>query len=251
MSEDSPLVYLVLGAEGAGRREVVADLIAGGLEPADGAVIFGSEHEAREGEVVWRWNDDDQLEASWPPASRVGFFIADGRSDPVDLVEAFKGWAKRAGVEVARVICVVHCRLLKTHAPVTHWYDACIHFSDIVLLNRREDVENKWLSDYQTRFAKRCLPCLVEVVKKGRVRNPALVLDLQARRLSHWFDADEDEDWKSYVMDPDTVLIEEDEDSAAADDDEGEGEKDEYLARHPGGGRKKVLPDIRDYLGGV
>lgn len=249
MSEDSPLVYLVLGAEGAGRREVVADLIAGGLDASAGALVFGSEGECREDETAWRWNDDDQIEASWPPGSRVGFFIADGRSDPVDLVEAFKGWAQQAGVEVARVICVVHCQLLKEHAPVVHWYDACIHFSDIVLLNRRDGVENKWMSDYQARFAKRYLPCLVEVVKKGRVKNPALVLDLQVRRLSHWFDADENEDWKSYVTDPDTIIMEEDEDSAA-DDDEAEGEEDEYLARHPGGGRKKVLPDIRDYLGG-
>lgn len=249
MSETKPLVYLVLGAVDSGRRGIVKDLIAGGLDASVNSVIFGSADEATESEVSWTWGDDDTLQADWPAEATAGFFLADGRSDPVDLIEAFKPWAHRVGVEVARVICVVHCRLLKEHPPTMHWYDACIHFSDIVLLNRREGLENKWTSDYQARFAKLFLPCLVEVVKKGRVKNPALVLDRLTRRLSHWFDTDEDEDWKSYVTDPDTIIMDEDED-ATGDEEESDAEEDEYLARHPGGGRKKVLPDIRDYLSG-
>ena len=31
MSSEKPLVYLILGAAGSGRREIVADLIDGGL----------------------------------------------------------------------------------------------------------------------------------------------------------------------------------------------------------------------------
>lgn len=245
MNAGKPLVYLVLGAAGSGRREVVQDLIAAGLDDTTRAVVFGSESERSGSEIPWRWTDDDRLEAAWPADAEAGFFIADGRSDPIDLIEAFKGWSQHAGVEIARVICVVHCRLLKEQPPLVHWYDACIHFSDIVLLNRREGVENKWMSDYQARFAKLCLPCLVDLVRKGCVKNPALVLDLQTRRLSHWFDADEGEDWKSFVTDPDTVIIDEGAGEEEEDEDE---EEDEYLARHPGGGRKKVLPDIRDYL---
>jgi len=249
MSDEKPLVYLVLGAIGSGRREVVADLIASGLDAADTPVVLTAESEGGTDETTWRWNDDGEIESAWPATARVGFFIADGRGNPVDQVEAFKTWIAGVGVELARVICVVHCRLLHANPPLLHWYNACIHFTDIVLLNQRDGVENKWMSDYQLSFGKRHLPCLVDLVKKGRVKNPALVLDLQARRWSHWFDEEDEDDWKSYVSDPDTIMIDED-DVGATEQDE-EQEEDEYLTRHLGGGRKKIIPDIRDYLGEV
>jgi hypothetical protein len=248
MSETQPLVYLVLGAFGSGRRAIVADLMAGGLDAGtDVPVVFTAATEAQGEGLTWDWTDDGEIAASWPAESKVGFFLADGRADPTDQIEAFKGWMVAQGVELARVICVVHCRLLQDNPPLMHWYDACIHFSDIVLLAQRDGVANKWISDYQARFTKRCLPCLVELVKKDRVKNPALVLDLQVRRMSHWFDEDEDDAWKSYATDPDTIII--DEDGGDAGDDEAETEiEDEYLARHSGGSRQKVIPDIREYL---
>lgn len=246
MSDEPPIVYLVLGAVGSGRRDVVQDLIAGGLGEDERSVVFGAESEVTATETVWRWDDDGEMSAAWPADAGVGFFILDGRANPVDQIEAFKAWLQRTGVELARVICVVHCRMLEQHPPLLHWYDACIHFSDIALLNRREDVANKWLSEYMVRFAKRHIPCLVDMVKKGRIKNPALVLDLQTRRLSHWFDAEADADWKSFVTDAETLII----DEAEGDDaeDEVDGDEDEYLARHLSGARKKVLPNIEDYL---
>ena len=33
-------------------------------------------------------------------------------------------------------------------AALLAWYDACVHFSDVVLLQRREGVANKWVSDF-------------------------------------------------------------------------------------------------------
>ena len=83
-------------------------------------------------------------------------------------------------------------------------------------------------------------------MKKGRVKNPGLVLDQQTRRLSHWFDEDETDDWKKFVAEAEDVVIE---DEAADDPDEQNNEEeDEYLARYPGGGRKKVIPNIAEYL---
>lgn len=246
MSE-AKLVYLVLGGIGSGRREVVADLVATGLDESDRAVIFTAASEAPDDGLTWHWDDQGEIQAAWPAGANLGFFVADGYGDPVDQIEAFKGWLVRAEVGLARVICVVHCQLLEANPPLMHWYDACIHFSDIVLLSQRDGVNNKWMSDYQARFVKRCLPCLVEMVRKGRVKNPALVLDLQPRRMSHWFEDDDEEDaWKSYATDPDTMIIDDEEGDEPAEEEVEE--EDEYLARHLGGGRKKVLPDIRDYL---
>jgi hypothetical protein len=51
--------------------------------------------------------------------------------------------------------------------------------------DRREGVANKWLSDFRAHFDGQFYPCLFELVKGGRVKNPALVLDPLARRMSH------------------------------------------------------------------
>lgn len=251
MSEEKPLVYLILGAAGAGCQEIVADVIDGGMDKDAAPVVFVAESETETSPdglepETWKWNDVGEIDATWPAGVPVGFFVSDGRGNPVDQVEAFKPWMASQGVELARVICVIHCNLIAAQAPLMVWYDACIHFSDIALLNRRENVENKWLSDYQSRFAKRHIPCLVEMMKKGRVKNPGLVLDQQARRLSHWFDEPESDDWKTLVAAMEDVIIE---DEAADDpDEEASEEEDEYLARHPGGDRKKVIPKISEYL---
>ena len=251
MSDDKPLIYVVSGAAGSGRREIIADLIDGGAEKIEAPAILTAETEAVVDEPgsassTWRWNQAGEIEATWPAGAKIGFFLMDGRSNPVDQFEALKPWMAAQGLELARVICVIHCSLLEAHEPMLQWYDAAVHFSDIALLNRREGVANKWLSDYRARFEKRHIPCLVDLVKKGRVKNPALVLDLQTRRLSHWFDEEDVDDWRAFVADAEDVIIE---DEAGEDvDDEDDDAEDEYLARYSGGGRRKVIPDINDYL---
>lgn len=196
----------------------------------------------------WAWTADGGIDAHLPEGAGSVFFIADGRGDPVDQVEALKPWLAAQGAELVRVVCVVHAALAAAESAVVAWYDACIHFSDIVLLNRRDGVPNKWMSDYQTRFAKNYLPCHVEMIKKGRVANPALVLDEQVRRMSHWFDAaDDDGGWQAFVDSAEDVIIEDEVEPAAEGEDEGE-EVDEYLARNLGGTRLKKIPNIADYL---
>ncbi|WP_221029576.1 hypothetical protein [Actomonas aquatica] len=260
---DKPLVYLVLGAPGSGRREIVADLIESGVSADDVPVVFTAAAEAERGiettmprgEVAtWLWEEHEDfaptMAAVWPEAATVGFFIVDGLRNPVDQIEAFKPWLAGQGLELARVVCVFHCALVAEHERLRAWYDACVHFSDIVLLNRREGVENKWISELRTRFSKSYLPCLVEMVKKGRVANPALVLDLQVRRYSHWFDADENP-WSGLVDDDTEIIIEDEEDPkgrGSADEELDFDEEDTYLARHPSGLRKKDIPDIAKIL---
>ena len=155
----------------------------------------------------------------------------------MDQVEAFKSWLEAAGGGLARVICVVHCRLAAEHKELLEWYDACVHFADVVLLNRREDVPNKWLAGFPARYTARFYPCVIEPVKSGRVNNPALILEPQARRMSHYFDdelnwevsggGDEDERPDEIVAAP---------------------EEDPWLQRRAGGRRVKELHDIAKYL---
>lgn len=247
-----PLVYLVLGAAGSGRRELLADLMDGGLGDSDHAAVLLSETEApaaanrKLGTVGrWRWLDEGAIEGELPDDATHVFFVADGRRNPVDQAEAFKPWVEAQGGEIARVLCIVNCQLVEKNPPLVAWFEACIHFSDVILLNRREGVANKWLSDFQARFTGQFMPCLFDFVKNGRVKNPALVLDPVARRMTHAFD--EEQDW--IFTDSEGEVIEEDE---VTDDDEEEIEAtpeiDPYFVRDAANRRAKKIPDIAKFL---
>jgi hypothetical protein len=248
---EKPLVYLILGAAGSGRREVLADLIEAGLGKADRpAVMLASTEsvaaiDAKLPQISrWEWRDG-AIAGSLPAAATRVFFVSDGRRNPVDQIEVFKPWLEAQGGELARVLCVVNTRLAEQNPPLLAWYDACVHFSDVVLLNRREGVENKWLSGFLTHFKGQFMPCLFELVKEGRLRNPALVLEPQARRMSHYLD--EEQDW--IFTDSEGEVIDEEEETEDGDEEiEAKPEEDPYLVRLNGGRRVKQLPDIAKFL---
>lgn len=271
MTAETPLVYILLGAAGSGRREVLADLIDGGLdETARAFVLLSSTENASEHDAAlknagrWTWREG-AIDATLPAGTSHVFFVTDGRQNPVDQLEALTKWIPAVQAEIGRVITVVNCRLAEQHPPLMAWYEACIHFSDAALLNRREGVANKWMSDFQLRFKELCYPCLFEIVKAGRVKNPLVVLDPQARRMSHVFDYDE---WAG--IDLEGVEFgtegedepEEDDDSPRTptgkkksnsnespdDDDDWMPQVDPYFETLPNGRRAKEIPDIRKYL---
>ncbi len=246
----SALIYVVLGAAGSGRRSIVTDLIDGGLEENETAVVLLPENDAgwtaqRPGLRVVKWSMNEG-HAIIPPDAIAGathaFLISDGRANPVDQIEAFKPWLETSGGELARVITVVNCRLAEQNPPLVAWYEACIHFSDVVLLAEREGVANKWMSDFQNRFRDQFFPCLFEIVREGKVKNPPLVLEPQARRMSHLFD---EPDWEVIADDDD----EEGEEGRETNEEvELVAEADPYLERRAGGRRVKEIPDITKFL---
>lgn len=249
MPSEKPLVYLVLGAAGSGRREILVDLIGDGLGEADRpAVVLAeseapSEFDAKLPELTrWKWTDET-IGGQFPVEASHVFFVTEGRSNPVEQIEVFKTWIEAEGGEIARVLCVVNCQLAEKNPPLLAWYEACVHFSDVVLLTRREGVENKWLSGFLGHFEKQFYPCLFELVKGGRVKNPRLVLDPLARRMTHIFDAEQD--WVFTNSEGEEI----DEDEETEDEEvEAKVEEDPYLIRDAAGRRAKRLPDIAKFL---
>jgi len=247
---EKPLVYVILGAAGSGRREVIADLIEGELGEADRAAVLVAaseapdEHDAKLPRLArWRWTGEF-IEATLPEGATHVFLITDGRANPVDQLEALKAWIEAQGAELGRVLCVVNCQLAEKNPALRAWFDACVHFTDVVLLNRREGVANKWLSDFQAHYKSQFMPCLFEFVKAGHVKNPALILEPQARRMSHAFD--EEQDWVFTNAEGDE--IEEDEETEGDEEVEAAIEEDPYFARLNGGRRVKEIPDIAKFL---
>jgi len=259
-----PLVYLVLGTPGSGRRAVIADLINFGLDPnTDKAHVFLPGAEPTDAGAppfasvsTWDWKPTTATVSADSTALPAGtthvFFVLDGTQNPVDQIEALKPWFSEQALEVGRVFTVVDCQLAEKHPVLATWFAACIHFSDVALLSRRESVANKWMSAFRRSFEDQCMPCLFEFVKDGRVKNPALLLDPVPRRLSQYFDASE---WDG--LDLSDIEIGE------SDDDDGDNPRplakteldpddqppvDPYLARQNNGRRLIELPDIRTYL---
>lgn len=246
------LIYLVLGALGSGRREILADVIDGGLGPDETAAVMLADGEPADasdarlpGVTRWHWSADHTIEGALPRAASHVFFVTAGGENPIDQIEAFKHWLATQGAELARAICVVNCQLAEKHAPLLAWYEACIHFSDVVFLNRREGVENKWVSAFLAHFNKLYYPCIFETVKGGRVKNPALVLEPQARRMTHAFD--EEQDW--IVTNAEGDVVDEEDETTEDEELQAAPEVDPYFARRTEGGRRvKELPDIRKFL---
>ncbi|MEY4939307.1 MAG: hypothetical protein RIQ93_1042 [Verrucomicrobiota bacterium] len=250
MSAKKPLVYFILGASGSGRREVIADLIEGTLAASDHPVVLLADDENPDDFDVklpvggrWSWQEET-IAAELPPEATHVFFVTSGRRDPVEQTEVFKGWLEARGAELGRILCVVNCQLAEKNPPLLAWYEACVHFSDVVLLNRREGVENKWVSGFLAHFEKLHYPCLFEMVKGGRVRNPALVLEPEARRMTHVFD--EEQDW--IFTDGEGNEIDEQEETEGEEEVEAAVEEDPYFVRDAAGRRAKRLPDIAKFL---
>ena len=255
-SPQPPQVYFILGTPGAGRRAIIADLIENGLGADERALLLVAEDEAsdpadarlaaRPGTEVrrWRWVPpvppaDPELPAMKLPAGPSIFFLADSRASPIDQLEALKPWLARQGARLARVFCVVDCRLAEQTPALRPWFEACIHFADVVFLTHRAGVANKWLSDFLKHFKTECFPCHFLMVKSGGIPNPALYLDPVPRRVSQYFDEAEA---------PAGVEIESDEED---EDEEAAAEfappPEPYFERLRSGRRVRELPDIRDY----
>lgn len=244
MENPRPLVYLVFGLPGSGRREIIFDLIEGGIPATEQVLYFRPEDEAacpfdkqletlENVDVVgWKLKDSKVTHGKISAAPEKIIFLAPGTSDPADCAEALKTWTDHNQCQIARLITVVHCSFLMAEPKAEAWFDACIHFSDIVLLNRREDAANKWLKEFETAYKKACNPARFILVKKGRVANPPEVLDPEARRASLYFD--------------ELIPLEEDE---FDDEDKPDDTKpDKYIERLVSGQRAKPIPEIGKFL---
>ncbi len=255
--------YVFAGASGSGRRAVMADLAASGL--ATGAIegplgillppgeAAGGAAQDFAGAAVLAWGGlvEGAALPELPEGLKTLFILLDGRADPVDQFESLaRLLAARADVQLARLVTVASCRFFFENPALQAWLDACVRFSDVVLLAQREGVPNKWVSDLTGRFHKECYPCLFAFVKDGRTANPAEVLYPEPRRMSLAYDFAEEvpaavEETEYEIVDE----TEDEEEGAVLDEDEEEAPPAEpYFERDAAGRRKIRLPDVRDFL---
>ncbi len=251
MSSEKPIVYLILGAANSGRREILANIIEDSYGTEDRPLVYVSESEKADPSDTklglvqhWKWWEGNII-APVPKGTQVVYFLSDGKLNPIDQIEAFKLWILAQSLELARIFTIVNSSLAEKNPALLMWYDACIHFSDVVLMNKREGVANKWMSDFQARYKDQAYPCLFEFVKSSRVKNTALILEPLALRISQTFEAED-----VWVVSGQTEDDEEDEEIEDGDEEEVEMvlAEDPYFTRLLGGRRVKEIPDIAKYL---
>lgn len=200
----SAKVYLIVGTSQSGRREILWDLIEGSSATGEGGrniilIAFNEvRNSAQEGlqtvantEVLeWSFSDGHanipDFEAG---ANDRIFIILSANADLIDQIEELKYWLdKHPECSLARVLSVIDCQVVYKKEDLLPWFEAVIYFSDYVFLAHRENIPEKWISDFIKSFEKRCYPCFFEKIKNNRVANPDQVLDPEARRISHIFD---------------------------------------------------------------
>jgi len=241
-------LYIILGTRKSGRREIVFDLIDGGLDENQPKTVYIASSEepsafdeqiaALNNTTVLNWDFHQSIKGPPPPTeSKTIFFITESTSNPIDQIEAIREWQKVFELNVARILTVVDCELAEKHEELKSWFEACIHFTDYVLLNNRENVSNKWIREFQQYYEKNCYPCLFSYVKKGKTNNPPEILDPSPRRLSHLFDEIDAID-----------ALDLDEDNLPEDVFDLTNPVDPYLQKYDSGQRKRKIPDIKKFL---
>ena len=240
---DSPTVYLLCGIEDSGRREVLFDLIDGGISKDEQVLYFrpseasdspfDEQIEALENTSVvdWELSDCKIKHGKISAAPTKILLLAPSKANPADLAEALKTWVERNQCVLGRIITVINCDFIKRNPRSQTWFDACIHFSDVVLLGKRTEVDNRWIKEFEARYTKQYFSCHIELVVKGKAKNPVAVLDTEARRMSLFFD--------------ELIPIEEDEFEEDRPEDT---QPDPYIERNQSGQRIRQIPDIGKWL---
>lgn len=238
----SEFVYLILGCRDSGRRYVIHDLIRDLASESDPFTLLLPQDDAPNEwskkletlpnvTIKYYSKHVSDISADQFNPQHTNIILTSGLVNPVDQVEDLKPLIEASSCELGRIITVVNCAQLEAHHELLAWYDACLHFSDACLIQRGPNTSNQFVQDFLDRYKHHHIPCYFESFGKKGIKNPELVLEPQARRISLYFEPSEDR-WLD-------------------DEDEAEFEEeavDPYLARHPSGIRKKWLPDLESIL---
>lgn len=250
-----PSLYIILGAAGSGRREILLNLVetinqdkpstvalfinrSEPSSPLDKRLHLPPKHHC----LAWEFQGNSKIISdSIPSSTSEVFFLTEGQTNPVDQIEDLKSWIMQNNLDLARIIVVVNCQLCYHQPAARAWFQCCIHFADIVLLNTRSDVPNQWVKEFLDSYKKDRYPCLFHYVKKGKVNLPEIVLFPEARRLSLIFDDLEADPFPSDIEIEGDLHLDKENNVSNLD-------SDLYLARYPNGRRVKRIPDIRSLL---
>ena len=235
----TPLV-IVLGPAGSGRTDVVKELVENAWPEGKFIRVLREASEISDSQNTsdtWTFKDG-QATLPQPSTEDAAILITDGRRSAVDQMESLHRALSNSSWQLQRIVTVVDCPLAYRHTTAVEWYDACIHFSDAVILNRRWEVPGQWMSKFLETYENAFYPCVfVNLLKNGSMANPATVIQGEPLRLTHIFDEIDAVDEMEF-----------DEDNLPEEPFDLVRQPDKYFARDDFGRRLIAVPDIAPIL---
>lgn len=191
-------VYLFMGTHLPELSHCLAELarIADQSDPIQELVPAGLPWPAREEALITtsRYEPETVEWTIGTPSGTTAFIVLDPRLQQVPQLEALAEALLEAGMEPLKVVTAVDTKVSQSSPQYRTWLDACIYYSDIVLLGNRSETAKSFLRDFQKGYEKRCYPCQFLLLKgPGRPDRPLEILAPFTRRLAQLFDLPEQE----------------------------------------------------------
>lgn len=194
---------------------------------------------AREAVVRVDYDPEVNLLVLDPDRNETAFILLDPGKAPVQQLELIAEQLGNCLLEPVKVITCVDCIAAEKSPQLRTWLEACIYYSDVVLLGNRSDTTKRFVRDYQKGFERICYPCLFGYLKGKGIPDIALeILAPDTRRISQLFDLGED----IPEVAPGTVI------EASCDLDLEEVEKDPYRNPADEENQPPTIPDISKWI---
>lgn len=183
-------IYLLLGTNLPEIRTCISQL-AQQVEDPDPPVVYLPEglEGTVEGCGVEAYAAEDALWVFDPDQQGTVFIVIDPRREVIAQLENLAEDLKKCLIEPVKVVTFVDCARAEAESRLRAWLEACIYYSDLVLLGNRSTASKSFLRDYQKDFQRRCYPCRFLLLKgDGIPSEPEEILVPGERRLSQLFD---------------------------------------------------------------
>jgi len=185
------------------------------------------------------YNPETVLWVLDPDKEGTCFILIDPRAGLIRQLEKMAEQLGNCLIEPVKVLTCVDCEQAENHSKLRSWLDACIYYSDIVLLGNRENTSKSFVRDFQKHYERLCYPCLFLFLKgQGIPVNVNEILTPETRRISQIFDLDKGEGQTAVAG----VLIE-----SSCDLDLEEAEIDPYRSAHDDESKLPV-PDPSEFI---
>ena len=249
MSENQLWLSVLFSGPNPTRWKLLQETVSHALPKEEGLFVYvtpGELKEAREALPAERYTVgtwtlvEGRVVFDQPLSAEMGNLLIYGVTPfPADLVDALILGYRADDYVIGRIITHVHSGWCDTVEEAKGWYEGCIHFSDLVLIDSRDEVVDNWVRDILERYRKLHYPCHFDLVRRGLPKHPQWFFDSQPRRLSLVFDPDDLSGLggMDYEIEGDEPEEDEDED----------GEKislDPYLSRNAAGEREKKVRSL-------
>jgi hypothetical protein len=186
-------LFIVMGTNMAEIRQCLGYLAKGGEAPetVDIHIPAGLEWSGgSDGPLALKPYDPDSV--LWvfdPDVDGMAFLVMDPRREPVSQLESLADDLRKCLIAPVKVFTCVDCGAVEKNNRLKIYYDACIYYSDLVLLGNRSGVAKSFTRDFEKQYQRDCYPCLFMLLKgPGNPDNPVEILTPGIRRISQLFD---------------------------------------------------------------